>query len=665
MKITLFTIPIETLYQDELPNNAEGREIFVSRSRGEGTLPIMPKIAIVSLIKWMQKSGYKNNYDFVDIDMLLWSDEEICSYLEQYRPDIVGLSAVVSTCYIQSKRISKLIRSTLPNTVIVLGGSLSASSNLILHQTDVDLCAVGDGENTWIEILRYVECYGRNFNYEILSKINGIAFLNKIDELVFTGYGTPIAGHENPFPDYEILQKGLQNKPHLISNYFRRALNLIEFQSDPRSFESNRKPMLAQFWSSKGCVARCTFCQRSTKGYRTLDIDPLDEHLTILSEQFNVGFIHILDENFGSDKKYTYEFAKKMSHHNMLWMASGVRVTSFDYDDIKFLKQCGCVSLKFGVESGSQKILDVMEKKFTVDKVYSMLNIMSKLEMYSPLAVMVGMPGETNNTCIETGKFLGSVAHMQGIDPLVESPTVFYALPLPGTPLFQYGQRIGVIGSTPEAEELFLLSVSGAGAHKENYINLNGSRICDVIWWDILVRMETQREFLRRNRQNPLLKDSFFLKAFYKNNIRQRPYLSNSIKLGSLKFPNRSDVITLVKKVLRWFEGSFIPNVLLPCTIVHSLPRVLVYPIIRGILLLNYYASKTGYYINGTTYNLYRKFEMTNNLELVNFIDESNNKSNINISLRHIVRKMPKDQFSNKNDSESVEKYRELLSSGL
>ena len=91
----------------------------------------------------------------------------------------------------------------------------------------------------------------------------------------------------------------------------------------------------------------------------------------------------------------------------MLWIATGIRCTSVTYEDIKFYKEHNCSALKFGIESGSQKILDMMDKVFTTDHVNTALNNCHKLSVFSPLALMVGMPGETNETARETGAFIG------------------------------------------------------------------------------------------------------------------------------------------------------------------------------------------------------------------------------------------------------------------
>lgn len=512
MKVLLFSVPVEVYAKSNYERSSQGIEVFSTASRGGGELPIMPKIAIVNIVKCMEKAGYaRQDIDFYDVDMLLPTDDEVTSYLLKTKPDVIGLSAVVSTCYSQVKRLSHLARSVLPNTLIVMGGSLSASANLVLNRTEVDVCVVGDGEITWLELLKAYSRDNLTLSSDILLKIKGLAFLNS-GRIEFTGYGESVPGGENYYPDYDLLLSGLHDRPELIDNYFRPGLGTLYIRADQRSIrQSEIRPRLAQLWTTKGCVARCTFCQRSTKGYRVFNPESLELHLNELRTRFNVGFIHILDENFGSNMAYTKQIAEIFHRNEMLWFASGVRVSSVDADYIQFLKDHGCTSLKFGVESGSKTIMDVMEKKFTPERVFDSLKLLADRGMHSPLAFMVGMPGESTATAIETGKFFGRLSHMQGINPRRGGAAIFYALPLNGTPLFVYGQQKGVIGSSLEDEEAYLLSVSSTGADKLNYINLNGSKFLDVVWWDYLIRCEALKEFFRLENERPLSKQLTFV----------------------------------------------------------------------------------------------------------------------------------------------------------
>lgn len=459
-------------------------------------LPVMPKIAIVSLIKWMEKHGYgPENYDFFDIDMLDSSDDEIRAAIVEAAPTVIGFSATVSTTYSQVKRIAAIAREVAPRAWLILGGSLSASARVILHKTTIDICIQGDGENPWVEFLNYTKQFGREWNYEALAQIKGLTYLIPDGEMAFSGYPAKIPGSENPFPDFDLLRLGLRTRPEAFQNYFKKGSGSAWFSHDPRTYEATRRPRMSGLWTTKGCVARCTFCQRSTKGYQTNDIATLDHYLGMLAERYYVGFIQIIDENFGSDKRHAYEVARTMKKHDMLWIVGGVRCVSVKEEDVIFYKEHGCTGLKFGIESGSQKILDVMEKNFTVEQVLTAVQHCYKHGVFSPLSVMTGMPGDNDQTAIETGTMLGKLARMYGTPPETMGMGAFYALPLPGTPLYEYAQQTGVVGTSVDEEEKYLIAISDRTADKGNYVNINGEPIRRLLFWDYMIRYEATRTY--------------------------------------------------------------------------------------------------------------------------------------------------------------------------
>ena len=102
----------------------------------------MPKIACTALNNWAEKNGFKCNY--YDIDMLYPSDEEIEKFLRDNPQDIIGLSAVVSTSYLQVKRLCRIIKKVNEKTLIVVGGYLTAASNVLLNKTKVLFMIIKD-----------------------------------------------------------------------------------------------------------------------------------------------------------------------------------------------------------------------------------------------------------------------------------------------------------------------------------------------------------------------------------------------------------------------------------------------------------------------------------------------------------------------------------------
>lgn len=614
MKICLCSVPVEGVGEK------------LTRLRSEGPLGILPKNAIVSLIKWMERNGWKSDsYKFYDIDMLYPSDDDIKKFFGEYQPTIVGLSAVVSSSYEQVMRISSISRKMCPNAWIVVGGSIADSAAVLLSKTETDICVKGNGEIAWVNFIDYVEKYKRDWNYEALGQIKGLCYLNKTKELIFNGPEEAIPAEDMPFPDYDLLQSGLQNQPEAINNYFRDALQSRWFRFDERAFETNRLPKLAHVPMSKGCVARCTFCQRSFKGYWVSDIEALEEHLIDLKRRFNVGFINISDENFGSDKSHSYEVARTLKKHNMLWVATGVRCTSVTYEDIKFYKEHNCSALKFGIESGSQKILDIMDKVFTTDHVTSALKNCQELSVFSPLALMLGMPGETDETAKETGAFIGEISASLGTHPEFTGYDLFYAIAFPGTPLYEYGQQVGAIGKTIEEEEQYLKDVSNAGTYKRYYINLNGAPIKDVIFWDWLVKLEASRIYHQKKR------------IFSSGNSDYAEISKKSLELEQKGNPNMGLRYSAIKftAITKFLDKRVVGN-----SIIDKVPRAILYPLIKYLVYVEFIIQ--GILPTNNKHNIYREKKVKAVSQVDDFLLKKLGLGGKRSTLRTIVTQMKK-----------------------
>lgn len=139
-------------------------------------------------MKWMDKNGYPlSECNFIDIDMLLPSDEELLGYFRKYSPNVVGISASTSGTYAHIKHISSLVKVACPEAFVVMGGNLSASANLVLRKTSVDMCIVGDGEIAWVKLLDHIKLHGTSKDNKLLEAIPGLSYLDKNDELILRG----------------------------------------------------------------------------------------------------------------------------------------------------------------------------------------------------------------------------------------------------------------------------------------------------------------------------------------------------------------------------------------------------------------------------------------------------------------------------------------------
>ena len=166
--------------------------------------------------------------------------------------------------------------------MIVCGGYLTAAADTILRKTKIDVCVVGDGEIAWVGILKFMkehlETGKKKLDIDKLLKVKGIAILDENENLRFSGFGQTLASCHIEFPSYEYMKTGLLGDEKAVQNYFRPFDANETFIMDERSFEKGRRSMVTSIFLSKGCVAKCTFCQRGAKGYSVYDLSKLETY---------------------------------------------------------------------------------------------------------------------------------------------------------------------------------------------------------------------------------------------------------------------------------------------------------------------------------------------------------------------------------------------------
>ena len=239
--------------------------------------------------------------------------------------------------------------------------------------------------------------------------------------------------------------------------------------------------------TTKGCVARCTFCHRFEKGYRMRPFEQVIDHIKHLQEKYNVGFLQLFDENFGSNVKLTNDIVSEFGKLNIKWRAGGVRARTVNLEQLKHWKKNGCDYIAYGIESGSQTMLDVMEKNTTTEHNINALKWTYEAGISTNIQLVLAMPGENDKTINETISFLKQCT------PFISDgfrlsgnyeTSMTYAQALPGTPLYEYYRENGYIGPTLQDEEDYLLYVSDTNASDiSHYVNATKQPMLKVLSW--------------------------------------------------------------------------------------------------------------------------------------------------------------------------------------
>lgn len=421
--------------------------------------------------------------DFYNFDFARPSDDEIRAVFSDNQYDIVGISAVVSTAYAYTKKLAQFAKEAYPETCVVLGGNLAANSEVILRYTAVDFCVIGDGEVTIKELVRHLASVqrarlpkGSPVETEALKQIRGICYLDNRGEYLFTGYRDKLAAADIDWPDYSVLERDGS-----LDHYFPRAEQWFEDNGleAPESILGTRSAWLPV---ARGCISRCTFCHRFEKGYRARPTGQISDHARLLREKYNVGLVLMFDESFGADKKMAREVASNLWELGLYWGAGSVRAKTLDDETVGYWFSKGCRMITCGLESGSQDMLNIMEKKGTVKDNVTALKAIHGYGLSTNVMLVLGMPGETDGTIDETIKFLiDTLPYYANEDRgAIEEVAAFYAQALPGTPLYETYREKGLIGPTIADEEAYLTKITNVDALNIRHY-LNGTTVPMIV----------------------------------------------------------------------------------------------------------------------------------------------------------------------------------------
>jgi len=350
---------------------------------------------------------------FVDINAYRYSNEEVATILRSTEFDVVLIGGLIPV-YKRIVLYADMIKEINPDAVIVAGGSAAMSvPQLLLKNSKVDVVCAGEGEKVVVELLRELE----NSKLEDLKNIRG--FYYKVNgEILYSS--DPELLHdldsESDVPAYDILPMEIYLSNPVVG--FGRDIDFI---------------------SSRGCPFSCTFCyQPWGSHFRAHSVDLIIETLKFLKENYNIDFVSFQDDEFMARKDRVYEFCEKVQKRipGLLWSCTG-RVNLVNEDIVRAMKNAGCVSISYGFESGSPRMLKSMNKIATIENMENAIKVSRRFGMMLPVSFIIGMPGEDEESCSETVEFC--------IRNEIPLKSIMFATPYPGTKLFDLAVSKGCI----------------------------------------------------------------------------------------------------------------------------------------------------------------------------------------------------------------------------
>jgi radical SAM superfamily enzyme YgiQ (UPF0313 family) len=192
--------------------------------------------------------------------------------------------------------------------------------------------------------------------------------------------------------------------------------------------------------TSRGCPANCTYCSSPAFWKKKVTFrNPklIVEELKYIREKYGIIYFSIRDDNFSLKKNRVLEFCKILeeSKLHMMWNCQA-RVDTIDEEMLVALKRSGLEHIQFGVESGSEKMLKLYDKKITQEKIKTAAKLVRKVGIYLSFYLMTGMSGENDDDITATKNIISSTRPHD----VIISPVAYY----PGTRIYSDACRTGL-----------------------------------------------------------------------------------------------------------------------------------------------------------------------------------------------------------------------------
>lgn len=396
---------------------------------GKSRLPSFFPLGLAYIARYLVNRGH--DVEVFDIWANQWDKTVTQEKIKELTYDAVGISSL-STQYGYVKWLIEKFKRHREMSPIVIGGALpTLSPQVVLNHTFADICIIGEGEITFPDLLEHMGSW---------KSVKGIAYKDggEIKTSSPRNYIRDLDKIE--FPLREIFPVDIYLKYGSLDGYPDiKSMNVI---------------------TGRGCPYNCDFCSKVFLRRRERSPENVAEEIEMLKEKYNIKAIFFNDELLVSSKPRMYRLLEHIKPLNILWQGQA-RVNTVDLPLLKEMKNAGCIKIGLGIESGSQSILNKMNKQTTVEQNIKAIKAVKKAGIDPIIQSIYGYEGENNTTLNETIKFFKKA------DTTHEG--FFVLTPLPGTKLYDRCIEKGII--TDEDEYLTNLE-AGYNPDRNTLINL-------------------------------------------------------------------------------------------------------------------------------------------------------------------------------------------------
>lgn len=404
------------IYPSETPNNPDAD---MSENEHIGIIS-----GLLSIATFLSEKGYPVKL----LDTRVYKKTEVLQIIKNEIADCLCVGFSVMTAHVKHSIIlSDYIKKISPSTPVIWGG---IHTTLYPYQTiqdsSVDYIVQGEGEYSFLELLKYLNDEKDNLseNKGLGYKLNGKIILNPSSD--------PLDVKQLPLPDYSFLDTERYVGP--------------KFSYKPGEIKLRA---LYGYHISRGCPYQCNFCVNNLafcRKWRSYDTGKILEHLGATIQKYKLNHIWFSDEYFFGNLARSKAIAEFLieKKYNITWEATA---RGSDFNDkmlndefLSLLKKSGCWMLRMGGESGSNRVLKMLNKNVTTEQFSYAVKKCYNHGIIPTATFMVGLPDETFDEIKMTYRFIGE---LNRIAPNCHIPPPYIFIPFPGTTIFKRCVELG------------------------------------------------------------------------------------------------------------------------------------------------------------------------------------------------------------------------------
>ena len=394
--------------------------------------------------------------EVLDINAYRYGKDEVEERIKGADFDIVGIGGIV-TVYKYIKWLVQILRRHHGAKPIIIGGSVGTSiPEIMLEKNDVDIVCMGESEETIKDLMKAMEDGGD------LSGVKGVWYRDASGRIKRNETRQPIEDLDRlPLPAWDLFPMDI---------YIKNPVGAPNRNKWIDGSGDTGAPLSMNLFATRGCPYQCIYCYHDFMGtrYRHRSPENVVEEIRILNRRYGIDYFHFIDDEFILKKDFAYRFAdlikdlRRELKEEITWGCAG-RVNLMTEDLIRTMADAGCVLIGYGIESGSQKMLDVIKKNVTVEQAKEAIRLTKRYLGWADCSFMIGYPGETRETIKETVDFCKEL----DLSPEV----IFFITPYPGTELYRIALQQGKI----KDEEEYIMGLEEQGER----VNVNFTEFSD------------------------------------------------------------------------------------------------------------------------------------------------------------------------------------------